>query len=335
MKHEPCLAIAGAGSLVGEELLGVLSDQQVPCADIRLFGSGDEIGEVYSVCGHEPEVEDIESATFEGVDILFCCLPALEAKEVAPRAVKDGARVIDLSYAHRLEEKVPLIVPDVNGLRIDDSTPLISTPHSLAIQLATVLHTIEQFSEVSRVVVSTYQAVSGAGQPALDELFEQTRAVFNQSEVTCEAFQHQIAFNCLPAIDLFLADGSTAEERRIAEETRKILESPTLPITVTAVRIPVFHGDAASLVIETKDEVALNAFIGKLESTPGVRVCNDSELPTHLEASGANEILVGRIRKDAATPRSIALWVVTDSTRRGAAMNAVETARRLFSTASA
>jgi aspartate-semialdehyde dehydrogenase len=327
----PVIAIVGATGLVGSEMLVVLEERKMPVAEVRLFASQDSVGEVYKFRDDEVSVRLLEEDSFEGVDIaLFATSAELSAKFV-PLAIKAGAIAIDNSSHFRMSSDVPLVVPEVN-FDAARGKKIIANPNCSTIQLVPVLQAIHQLAGLKHVVVSTYQSVSGAGKAALDELWSQSIAVFNQSEMTHEAFQHQIAFNCIPQIDVLLESGFTKEEYKIINESRKILGLPDLRITATAVRVPVFYGHAESVFVETERPIPTDALCEKLSKCPGVVVHGTpEEYPMQLDVAGTDDIHVGRIRRDDSVPHGVSLWVVADNVRKGAALNAVQIAERLCS----
>lgn len=330
---EPVIAIAGATGLVGNEMLVVLEESHIPCKEVRLFASKDSVGELYKFRGDELEVRELTERSFEGVDIaLFATSAELSAKFV-PCAVKSGAIAIDNSSHFRMDSTVPLVVPEVNFGVVTDSDRIIANPNCSTIQLVPVLRAAHELAGLKHVVVSTYQSVSGAGRDALDELWGQSLAIFNQQELPREVFSHQIAFNCIPQIDTILENGFTREEYKIINESRKILGLPNLRITATAVRVPVFMGHAESVFIETESTLEPAALMARLEALGGIEVYRSaSEYPMQLDVAGTDAIHVGRIRKDASVPHGVSLWVVADNVRKGAALNAVQIAACLSDT---
>jgi aspartate-semialdehyde dehydrogenase len=327
----PVIAIVGATGLVGNEMLVVLEERKLPIAEVRLFASQDSVGEVYKFRDDEVSVKLLEEDSFEGVDIaLFATSAEISAKFV-PLAIKAGSIAIDNSSHFRMSSDVPLVVPEVN-FEAARGKKIIANPNCSTIQLVPVLQGIHKLAGLKHVVVSTYQSVSGAGKAALDELWSQSIAVFNQSEMTHEAFQHQIAFNCIPQIDVLLENGFTKEEYKIINESRKILGLPDLRITATAVRVPVFYGHAESVFIETERPIPIDALCEALLQCPGVVVhASPEEYPMQLEVAGTDDIHVGRIRRDESVPHGVSLWIVADNVRKGAALNAVQIAERLCS----
>ncbi len=323
----PKVAIVGCTGVVGTEMLNVLKERNFPYAEIRLLASANSAGELYEFDDQELIVEELNDNSFEQVDIaLFATSAELSAKYV-PIAQKAGAISIDNSSYFRMDPNVPLVVPEVNPHAIKSTDRIIANPNCSTIQLVPVLKALEAAVGIKRVVVSTYQAVSGAGKAAMEELWQQTVGILNQKEVAPEAFLHQIAFNCIPQIDVFQDDGYTKEETKVINESRKILELPDLAITCTAVRVPVFNSHAESVNVELKQDLSMEALIDKLKSIPGVKVFSDpSEYPLQINVSGSDDIFVGRIRRDSSVPFGYNLWIVADNLKKGAALNAVQIA---------
>ncbi len=325
----PVIAIVGATGLVGNEMLVVLEERKLPVAEVRLFASQDSVGEVYKFREDEIAVRLLEEDSFEGVDIaLFATSAELSAKFV-PLATKAGAIAIDNSSHFRMSSDVPLVVSEVN---FEDARgkKIIANPNCSTIQLVPVLKAIHELAGLKHVVVSTYQSVSGAGKAALDELWGQSVAIFNQTEMTHEAFQHQIAFNCIPQIDVFMENGFTKEEYKIINESRKILGIPDLRITATAVRVPVFYSHAESVFVETERPITVEQLGEQLSKTQGIVVhTTPEEYPMQLDVSGTDDIHVGRLRKDDSVEHGLSMWIVADNVRKGAALNAVQIAERL------
>lgn len=328
MSRKPVIAIAGATGLVGTEMLECIEQRRIPFSEIRLLASKDSAGEVLSVAGGEAVVEELTESSFEGVDYaLFATSAELSARFV-PCAVAAGAYAIDNSSHFRMNEEVPLIVPEVNAGAIGTSK-VIANPNCSTIQLVPVLRIIHEMAGLKRVVVSTYQSVAGAGRAALDELWSQTLAIFNQKEIETEAFQHQIAFNCIPQIDVIRDDGYTKEEFKIINESRKILGLKDLRITATAVRVPVFHSHAESVNVELERAVSIGQLSEQL-AAHGIIVSPDGEYPMQLAVAGTDEIFVGRLRHDASVEHGLNFWVVADNIRKGAALNAVQIMEHLM-----
>ena len=331
MKKEPLIAIAGATGLVGSEMLSVLGQLKLPYSEIRLLASENSAGEVYAFQDNELVVETLDENSFQGVDIaLFATSSALSEKFV-PIAAECGAVSIDNSSHFRMKEGIPLIVPEVNAHILSAKDRIIANPNCSTIQLVPVLDIIEKHAGIKRVVVSTYQSVSGAGKDALDELWGQSLAIFNQKEIPQEAFQHQIAFNCIPQIDVILENGYTKEEFKIINESRKILNLPDLKITATSVRVPVFHSHAESVNVETNKHLSTEELVDLLQTAAGISVYpNHSEYPMQIGTAGTDEIHVGRVRRDESLENGFDLWIVADNVRKGAALNAVQIAEYLI-----
>ena len=330
MKDRPVVAIVGATGLVGSEMLATLEQRKFPLSDLKLLASSGSAGEVYRFGSDEYSVDTLAEDSFSGVDIaLFAASGELAAKFV-PCALEAGAYVIDNSSHFRMNRDVPLVVPEVNWSVVKASDRLIANPNCSTIQLVPVLNAMHQAAGLKRVVVSTYQAVSGAGKAALDELWSQTLAIFNQKEIETEAFQHQIAFNCIPQIDVLLESGYTKEEFKIINESRKILGIPDLRITATAVRVPVFHSHAESVNVELEREIDLPELIKVLEKAPGVIMYPEiGEYPLQLDVASTDEIHLGRVRRDRSVTCGYDMWIVADNVRKGAALNAVQIAECL------
>lgn len=329
MKNPPVIAIAGATGLVGSEMISCIEERGLAFSEVRLLASEDSAGELYKVSDHEVEIDVLSEASFEGVDIALFATSAALSEKFVPIAVAAGAVAIDNSSFFRMKEGVPLIVPEVNESLIAGAS-LIANPNCSTIQLVPVLKAIHEAAGLKRVVVSTYQAVSGAGKAALDELWSQTLAIFNQKEVPLDAFQHQIAFNCIPQIDVLLESGYTKEEFKIINESRKILGIPDLRITATAVRVPVFHSHAESVNVETERPLSPAQLVELLQQAPGIDVYGGDEYPMQLGVAATDNIHVGRIRRDESVPHGLDMWIVADNVRKGAALNAVQIAERVI-----
>jgi aspartate-semialdehyde dehydrogenase len=312
-------------------MLVIAEERKIACGEIRLFASKDSVGEVYKFNDQELEVQELTQECFEGVDYaLFATSADLSARFV-PCAVEAGAVVIDNSSHFRMDQKVPLVVPEVNMHVVKRTDSIIANPNCSTIQLVPVLKAIHDLAGLRHVVVSTYQSVSGAGKAALDELWGQTIAICNQQEMPQECFQHQIAFNCIPQIDVVLEDGFTKEEYKIINESRKILGLAELRITATAVRVPVFYGHAESVFVETDKAITPQALSAALRAMQGVAVYEaGDEYPLQIDVAGRDEICVGRIRKDLSVENGLSMWVVADNVRKGAALNAVQILEQLI-----
>ena len=321
MRKNPVIAVVGATGLVGNEMIVTLEQRKLPWSGVRLFASAGSVGEIYKVGADEVAVEELKEGVFEGVDIaLFATSGELSATYV-PQAAEAGAVAIDNSSHFRMKEGIPLVVPEVNWSVLKSSDKIIANPNCSTIQLVPVLKKIHEAAGLKRVVVSTYQSVSGAGKAALDELWDQTLSIFNQKDLEVEQFPHQIAFNCIPQIDVILDNGYTKEEFKIINESRKILGIPDLRITATAVRVPVLHSHAESVNVETEKPLSPDQLVELLRGAEGISVYpNPSDYPMQLAAASTDEIHVGRIRKDESVPNGLNMWIVADNIRKGAAL---------------
>lgn len=330
MGTKPVLAIVGATGLVGGEMRLVVEQLKLPFSELRLLASKNSAGELYSVNGEEVEVQELTESSFEGVNIALFAIKSNLAAKYVPIAAESGAIAIDNSSYFRMEPGIPLVVPEVNPHEITKTTKIIANPNCSTIQLVPVLKAIHEAAGLKRVVVSTYQAVSGAGKDGVDELFEQTRGIYNQKSVEPQAFRHQIAFNCIPQIDVILEDGYSKEEQKIIRESRKILGLPELKITSTTVRVPVMNSHAESVNVETERELTPEKLVAILAKTAGIQVYpNHEDYPMQVDVSSSDEIHVGRIRRDESVTHGLNLWIVADNVRKGAALNAVQIAQLL------
>ncbi|MEE9140927.1 MAG: aspartate-semialdehyde dehydrogenase, partial [Alphaproteobacteria bacterium] len=281
-------------------------------------------------------VQDLEAFDFKGYDIALFSPGAKVSAKQAPRAARAGCVVIDNTSRFRMEPDVPLVVPEVNAAAIAGYAKrnIIANPNCSTIQMVMALKPLHDLATVKRVVVCTYQSVSGAGKGAMDELFEQTRAVYMNQPLAKKNFVKQIAFNVIPHIDAFLDDGATKEEWKMAAETRKILD-PDIEVSATCVRVPVFIGHAEALHVELANPLTANQARAALDNAPGVSVVDhrrDEGYVTPVECAGEDAVYVSRIRKDGTVPHGISMWVVADNLRKGAALNAVQIAEELVET---
>ena len=327
MSRKPIVAIVGATGVVGQEILNLISERNFPHQEIRLFASEDSQGELYKHEDHQLEVKVIDDNSFKGINIALFATSATLSEQYVPLALEAGALVIDNSAHFRLDPKVPLIVPEINGASLTREQRLIANPNCTTIQLVMALNEIHQLSPLKRVVISSYQAVSGAGKYALDELWSQSLAIFNQRPIEVEVLPAQIAFNCIPQVDVFQDNGYTREENKVIAETRKILNQPNLAVTATCVRVPVFHSHAVSANVQTASELNLSKLIENLSHNSAFKVyAEKGEYPLQLDAAGTDEVHIGRIRKDDSAENAINLWIVADNVRKGAALNALQIA---------
>lgn len=329
------LAILGATGVVGREMLEILEERKFPVGEIRLFASEKSAGTEITWQGQSIKVRRADEKEFAGMDLVMGDTPTEVSNRLVPLAVKQGAIVIDCSSAFRMDPQVPLVVPEVNAHAVAryKEKGIIAGPNCSAIPVAVVARPIHDRYRVRRMVISTYQSASGAGKGGMDELAEQSRNLFNQKEMVTKVFPHRLAFNVIPQIDSFLPDGTTKEEAKIMEELRKLLEAPEMGLAVTAVRVPVFCGHSASVNIETEKKVSAEEARGLLRGQAGVVVRDNpekKEYPLPIDATGQDEVFVGRIREDRSIPNGLNLWVVADNLRKGAALNAVQIAEVLI-----
>jgi len=313
----------------------VLQERLFPVGDLRLLASERSAGQFLDFNERRVRVDVLREDSFEGIDIALFSAGSSVSDKFAPLAVASGSVVIDNTSRFRMESDVPLVVPEVNPKEIAkyESRGIVANPNCSTIQMVVALKPIHDAARVRRVVVSSYQSASGAGRLAMDELSQQTLALFNGKEITNEKFPHQLAFNCIPHIDVFLDGGYTKEELKIIQETRKILGEPSLRVTATAVRVPVFCGHSESVNIETEKKLTAQDVRAILREAPGILVCDDPKnniYPMAIDAVGTDVTLVGRIREDDSVPNGINLWIVADNLRKGAALNAVQIAEILI-----
>lgn len=326
------VAVVGATGAVGTEMLSVLEERKFPVDEVRPLASSRSAGGTVSFRGDDVKVKLLTRDSFQGIDIALFSTGASVSKEYAPAAVTAGAVVIDNSSAWRMDPQVPLIVPEVNAHDLETHQGIVANPNCSTIQMVVVLKPLHDQATITRVVVSTYQSVSGTGKEAMDELAEQCRQLLSFGDVKSTVYPHQIAFNCLPHIDDFLSSGYTGEEMKIVNETRKILGDHSIGISATTVRVPVFVGHAESINVETKQKLSVEETRAILSTAPGVQLYDDPArklYPLQIHAAGTDAVFVGRIREDDSIPKGLNLWVVADNLRKGAALNAVQIAEAL------
>ncbi|HOG07761.1 MAG: aspartate-semialdehyde dehydrogenase [Syntrophales bacterium] len=334
MKQYNC-AVVGATGAVGNEMIKVLEQRRFPAAELRLLASERSLGKSLSYEGREIPVLVLTEESFAGIDIGLFSAGGAISERFAPAAVRAGCVVIDNTNAFRMEPDVPLVVPEVNPEAIGryKDRGIIANPNCSTIQMVVALKPIHDAVRIKRIVVSTYQAVSGTGKKAIEELAAQTRALISGREAEVNVYPHRIAFNCLPQIDVFLDNGYTREEMKMVRETRKIFNDPEIAVTATTVRVPVFYGHSESVNIETEQKITAAECRELLSRAPGIRVVDDPGqrcYPMAIDAAGRDETLVGRIREDESIANGINLWVVSDNLRKGAALNAVQIAEVLI-----
>ena len=329
------IAVAGATGVVGREMLSILAQRNFPVGGIRLLASERSAGEKLAFKGKDEVVRLLSEETFEGMDIGLFSPGAKVSAVYAPVAAKAGCVVIDNTSHFRMDPDVPLVVPEVNPEAIADykKKNIIANPNCSTIQMVVALKPIHDAFRIKRVVVSTYQSVSGAGKEAMEELSGQTRSIFSMKGIEKKVFPHQIAFNCIPHIDEFLDNGYTKEEMKMANETRKIMGDDSIKVTATAVRVPVFVGHSESVNIETEKRISPQDVRDILKKAPGVKVVDEpkkARYPMPIDSCEEDDVFVGRIRKDDTVENGINMWIVSDNLRKGAALNAVQIAEILI-----
>ena len=334
MAKEYHVAVAGATGAVGNEMIQILEEQEFPVASLKLLASSRSMGKTLDFRGESLHVEELREDSFEGVDIALFSAGAGPSKKFSPAAAESGCVVIDNSSGWRMDPEVPLVVPEVNPHAVADyrNKGIIANPNCSTIQMVVVLKPIYDAVGIERLGVSTYQAVSGTGKNAMDELTEQTRNLLTFQEVTPEVYPHRIAFNCFPHIGSFLENGYTEEEMKMVHETHKIMEDHNIRVSATTVRIPVFYGHSEAVNIQTERKLSAKEARVLLFQAPGVRVMDNPDeriYPMPSEAAGINDTLVGRIREDISNENGLDLWIVADNIRKGAALNTVQIAELL------
>ncbi len=328
------IAIVGASGAVGQEFLRVLEERNFPADELLLFGSSRSAGSVYKFRGQDIVVKELKhNDDFKGVDIAFTSAGAGTSKEFAETITKHGAVMIDNSSAFRMDNDVPLVVPEVNGEDAKDRPRnIIANPNCTTIQLVVALKPIEDLSHIKRVHVSTYQAASGAGAAAMDELVKQYEEILNNQEPTVSKFAYQLAYNLIPQVDMFTDNAYTKEEMKMFNETRKIMHSD-VKVSATCVRVPVMRAHSESTWIETERPVSLEEARDAFSKADGVVLMDNpenKEYPMPLHVAGQDPVYVGRIRKDLCDENGLTFWSVSDQIKKGAALNAVQIAEYLI-----
>ncbi len=327
------LAIVGATGAVGREMIKVLEDRDVAFDNLRLFATERSAGTIMECKGEEYEVEVTNVEAFSDVDIALFSAGSSASKNLAPKLAKQGVTVIDNSSAFRMDPEVPLVVPEVNPDALEEHGGIIANPNCSTIQMVMALKPLYDKVGIKRLVIATYQAVSGTGKKAIDELEEQSKEVLAGKEAQKEVYPEQIAFNALPHIDVFFDNLYTKEEMKLVNETKKILSDDSLKITSTAVRIPVFTGHAEAVNIETEEKITVEETRKLLSDFSGVEVVDqpkDLKYPTQLDTEENDNVLVGRIREDESIDKGLNIWVVANNLRKGAALNTVQIAELLL-----
>jgi len=329
------VAVVGATGAVGQQMVACLEERRFPVSQLFPLASERSLGKKVTFLGKEIQVEVLTEDSFDGVEIALFSAGGGISKEYGPIAARAGAVVVDNSSAWRMDPDVPLVVPEVNphDIGLYTKTGIIANPNCSTIQLVVALKPLHDAARIKRVVVSTYQAVSGTGQKAVDELAEQVRALLSCQATKNQVYPHRIAFNVLPHIDVFLSNGYTKEEMKMVNETIKIMGDDSIRVTATTVRVPVFYGHSEAVNIETERKLTPDEARQILAGAPGVKVVDNpaqNEYPMPLDATGQDLTLVGRIREDFSIVNGLNFWVVADNLRKGAATNAVQIAEILI-----
>lgn len=329
------VAVVGATGAVGNEMIAILEERKFPVREITFLASERSEGKELPFRGKTCRVKVLNEHSFKGIEIGLFSAGGNISQKFAPIAVASGCIVIDNTNAFRMDPDIPLVVPEVNPHAIANyrNKGIIANPNCSTIQMVVALKPIHDAARIRRIVVSTYQSVSGTGKKAMEELALQTTAILNFREPPIRVYPHQIAFNCLPQIDVFLENGYTKEEMKMINETRKIMEDPSIAVTATTVRVPVFRSHSESVNVETERKISVSETKEILSHAAGVRLVDNPaglEYPLAINAAGRDETFVGRIREDESIPNGINLWVVSDNLRKGAALNAVQIAEILI-----
>jgi aspartate-semialdehyde dehydrogenase len=334
MSRTYTVGIVGATGVVGQRFLEVLDQRNFPVGKLKLFSTARSAGKKMTFRGQEYEVEELGNDSFKGLDLALFSAGTEASRDYCWKAVEAGALVVDNSNAWRMDDRVPLVVPEVNSDALKNHPGLIANPNCSTIQMVVALWPLHQKAHLERLVISTYQSVSGTGIDAINELDAQVKAdATGAAPVPPKVYPTTIAFNCLPHIDKFDADGNTLEEMKMVRETRKIFGYPTLPVSATCVRVPVRVSHSESVNAQFRDELTPEMARRILAEAPGVQVVDDPQAnryPLPRDAEGQDDVFVGRIRRDTSHPRGLNLWVVADNVRKGAATNAVQIAERVF-----
>lgn len=334
-KEKYRVAVTGATGLVGEEMIEILQERKFPIETLSLFASERSVGKSYPFLEDEVVVQALDQADFSRIDLVLGATSSALAKSYAPKTLKAGCVLIDNSSAFRMEPLVPLIVPEVNGDIVLTHQGIIANPNCSTAQMVVALKPLHHAAKLRRVMVTTFQSVSGTGREAIEELMQQTKAILSFQELEHNVYSEQIAFNCIVNWECDPETGDTEEETKIIAETKKILGEPDLRVSATTVRVPVFRSHAQSVTIETEKKLSLNEARALLSEAPGITVLDDPArkiYATPLDTVGQDNVYVGRVREDRSTINGLHLWVVADNLRKGAALNAIQIAERLIAT---
>jgi len=327
------MAVVGATGAAGSTTLRILEERKFPIRELRVFASERSVGKTVTFKGEALRIQRIEPAAFKGVQIAICAAGTAQSREFSPMIAKAGAVVVDKSNAFRMDPAVPLVVPEINGHVVKGHRGIVASPNCTTIVTVMPLKPLHDAARLRRVVATSYQSVSGAGVNGIEDLRQQTLAWARGEAIVPQHFAHRIAFNLIPAIDAFRPDGYTGEEMKLVNETRKILETPGLPIAPTTVRVPVFTCHSVAVNAETEEKVSAERARELFARFPGLKVCDDpgeQRYPMPVTVEGQDDCWVGRVREDLSHPRALNFWVVGDQLRKGAATNAVQIAELLL-----
>lgn len=326
------IAVVGATGAVGAEFFRIMEQRYKTLPRFKALASSRSVGRVLSLGGQDLVVEEATENSFEGIDIAFISATSEVSQRLAPAAVASGAVVIDDGSAFRMQDNVPLVVPEVNGDDIEWHQGIISIPNCATTPLVMAAHPLHSLNPIVRIVADTYQSVSGAGGAPVVELREQSRDLLDGKEAKPQAISQQIAFNVIPRIDRFGDDGYTFEEQKMRQETLKILHAPDIRMSSTCVRVPVYVSHSAAVHIEFQRPMSAEEARGLLRAMPGVTVLDDpaqSAYPMPVDVTGTDDVFVGRIRQDSSHPNGLVMWIVADNLRKGAALNSIQIAEEL------
>ena len=343
-KEKYNVAVMGATGAVGAQFLSILEERNFPIDNLRLLASERSIGKKLYFAGKEHEVEVLTEDSFGGIDIVLASAGASRSKEFLPSAIAEGAVCIDNSSAFRMDKEVPLVVPEVNPHAIKGHKGLIANPNCSTIQMVLPLCALNKKKRIKRIIATTFQSVSGAGQGNILEMEEQVNDLSKKeshhgignhtvSDDMISEFPYQIAYNVIPHIDVFMDNFYTKEEMKMVEETRKIMEMPDLAVTATCVRVPVYYAHSESVNVETEGKITREEAIALMKAFPGITVIDNpqgKEYPMPIDVEGKDDVFVGRVREDESVPNGINMWVVADNLRKGAALNAIQIAELLI-----
>lgn len=329
------VVVVGATGAVGNEMIKILEERNFPIGELKLLASERSAGTFLKYKGNSVPVEVLKEDSFQGIHIGLFSAGGSVSDRFAPIAAKSSCVVIDNTSTFRMAPEIPLVVPEVNpeSIKMYKNRGIIANPNCSTIQMVVALKPIHDRARIKRIVVSTYQAVSGTGKRAIQELTDQSRDILDGRTPRVDVYPHQIAFNCLPHIDVFLDNGYTKEEMKMVKETKKILSDESIGVTATTVRVPVFYGHSESVNIETEKKISAAEVKQLLSQAPGVTVVDDPDLcryPLAVMAVGSDSTFVGRIREDESIANGINMWIVADNLRKGAALNAVQIAEILI-----